>query len=151
MRERFFANYDATEIIGDIDFAVKFKQNGQRELFDAEYFLWAEAKAGRQADIYASFVQLIITIGKARTHEHRLPPRYIGAFDEDKMAFLEFHHIVHVFYQNDFNWNVTPSNHNTPEFRQLYNLLSDTLKKEIALFDLTKDEKSLRQFIQPLS
>lgn len=148
IRQEFFQDYDATPILGDIDFAVTTKKSSEDELSDQEYFLWAEAKAGNTEDIYASFVQLIITIGKAHTHESYLPPRYLGAFDEEKIAFIEYHHIVSVFYQNDFNWNVTPSNHNTKEFHMLYDLLHEQLKKEISLFDLRKDEKELRKFIR---
>lgn len=148
IRQEFFQDYDATPILGDIDFAVTTKKSSEDELSDQEYFLWAEAKAGNTEDIYASFVQLIITIGKAHTHESYLPPRYLGAFDEEKIAFIEYHHIVSVFYQNDFNWNVTPSNHSTKEFHMLYDLLHEQLKKEISLFDLRKDEKELRKFIR---
>lgn len=148
IRQEFFQDYDATPILGDIDFAVTTKKSSEGELFDQEYFLWAEAKAGNAEDIYASFVQLIITIGKAHTHESYLPPRYLGAFDEEKIAFIEYHHIVSVFYQNDFNWNVPPSNHSTKEFHMLYDLLHEQLKKEISLFDLRKDEKELRKFIR---
>ena len=148
IRQEFFQDYDATPILGDIDFAVTTKKSSEGEPFDQEYFLWAEAKAGNTEDIYASFVQLIITIGKAHTHESYLPPRYLGAFDEEKIAFIEYHHIVSVFYQNDFNWNVTPSNHSTKEFHMLYDLLHEQLKKEISLFDLRKDEKELRKFIR---
>lgn len=148
IRQDFFQDYDATPILGDIDFAVTTKKSADIGLSDQEYFLWAEAKAGCAEDIYASFVQLIITIGKARTHESYLPPRYLGAFDEQKIAFIEYHHIASVFYQNDFNWNVTPSNHNTKEFQMLYALLCERLRKEIRLFDLHKDEKELRKFIR---
>lgn len=98
IRDQFFQEYDATPVIGDIDFAVTLRQNeGQPEFFDREYFLWAEAKAGTKEDILASFVQLIITIGKARTHEKLLPPRFLGAFDEEKIAFIEFHNVMEVF------------------------------------------------------
>ena len=148
IRQEFFQDYDATPILGDIDFAVTTKKSSEDELSDQEYFLWAEAKAGNTEDIYASFVQLIITIGKAHTHESYLPPRYLGAFDEEKIAFIEYHHIVSVFYQNDFNWNVTPSNHSTKEFHMLSDLLKEKLKKEIRLFYLHKDEKELRKFIR---
>lgn len=149
IRDQFFQEYDATPVIGDIDFAVTLRQNeGLSELFDREYFLWAEAKAGTKEDILASFVQLIITIGKARTHEKLLPPRFLGAFDEEKIAFIEFHNVMEVFYQNDFNWNVTPSNHETREFHYLYDLLHDQLSREISLFDYKKDEKDLRRFIR---
>lgn len=148
IRQEFFQDYDATPILGDIDFAVTTKKSSKDELSDQEYFLWAEAKAGNTENIYASFVQLIITIGKAHTYESYLPPRYLGAFDEGKIAFLEYHHIVSVFYQNDFNWNVTPSNHSTKEFHMLSDLLKEKLKKEISIFDLHKDEKELRKFIR---
>ena len=148
IRQEFFQDYDATPILGDIDFAVTTKRSSEDELSDQEYFLWAEAKAGNTEDIYASFVQLIITIGKAHTYESYLPPRYLGAFDEEKIAFIEYHHIVSVFYQNDFNWNVTPSNHSTKEFHMLSDLLKEKLKKEIRLFYLHKDEKELRKFIR---
>ena len=149
IRDQFFQEYDATPVIGDIDFAVTLRKNeGLPELFDREYFLWAEAKAGTKEDILASFVQLIITIGKARTHEKLLPPRFLGAFDEEKIAFIEFHNVMEVFYQNDFNWNVTPSNHETREFHYLYDLLHDQLSREISLFDYKKDEKDLRRFIR---
>ena len=148
IRQEFFQDYDATPILGDIDFAVTTKKSSKDELSDQEYFLWAEAKAGNTENIYASFVQLIITIGKAHTYESYLPPRYLGAFDEEKIAFLEYHHIVSVFYQNDFNWNVTPSNHSTKEFHMLSDLLKEKLKKKISIFDLHKDEKELRKFIR---
>lgn len=149
IRDQFFQEYDATPIIGDIDFAVTLRQNEELpEIFDREYFLWAEAKAGTKEDILASFVQLIITIGKARTHEKLLPPRFLGAFDEEMIAFIEFHNVMEVFYQNDFNWNVTPSNHETREFHYLYDLLHDQLSREISLFDYKKDEKDLRRFIR---
>ena len=62
-RQEFFQDYDATPVLGDIDFAVTTKRSSEDELSDQEYFLWAEAKAGNTEDIYASFVQLIITIG----------------------------------------------------------------------------------------
>lgn len=147
LRQDFFDGYDATQILGDIDFAVTIKQDGGQEIYDYEYFLWAEAKAGKDEDICASFVQLIITIGKAHAHEKHLPPYFLGAFDEEKIAFIEFHNIVGVFYQNDFNWNVAPSNHTTKEFRYLYNLLHDKLEQDITIFNLKKDEKELRKFI----
>lgn len=146
VRDKYFPEYDATPILGDIDFAVTYRQDNP-ELFDREFFLWAEAKAGKKEDIYASFIQLIITIGKARTHEKYLPPFFLGAFDEAKIAFIEYHNIVNIFYLNDFNWNITPSNHETKEFKMLYELLKVKLIEKISIFDFCKDDKSLRKFI----
>ena len=69
VRDKYFPEYDATPILGDIDFAVTYRQDNP-ELFDREFFLWAEAKAGKKEDIYASFIQLIITIGKEIGRAH---------------------------------------------------------------------------------
>ena len=150
LRDQFFSAYDATPILGDIDFAVTSRRDdpSQQELFEREWFLWAEAKKGSSHSINDSFIQLILTIGKAHIHEKHMPPTFLGAFDAEKIAFVEFHHIVSVLYQNDFNWNVTPSNHNTKEFKQLKAMLEDTLREHIAKFNLKKDEKALRQFIK---
>ena len=150
LRDQYFTAYDATPIIGDIDFAVTSRRAdpAQTELFEREWFLWAEAKKGSSHSIIDSFVQLIITIGKAHTHEKHLPPMFLGAFDAEKIAFIEFHHVVSIFYQNDFNWNVAPSNHQTKEFRQLKAMLESTLHEHIATFNLKKDERALHQFIK---
>lgn len=148
LRQDFFQDYDATPILGDIDFAVTMKSTKELELFDREYFLWAEAKKGTHHDIYESFVQLILTIGKARTFDYHLPPTFLGAFDAEKIAFIPYSSILDVLYQNDFNWNVTPSNHNTKEFNQLYSLVKGTLNHEIRKFNYFQDEKDLKKFIR---
>lgn len=109
--------------------------------------LWAEAKLGTNYDIYESFVQLILTIGKEKTFEKELPPKFIGAFDAEKFAFIEYHKVQDVFYQNDFNWNVTPSNHETKEFKQVYDLCKNILEDNSILFFYDKDEKEFKDFI----
>lgn len=150
LREKFFSEFDATHILGDVDFAVTSRHDdpNQTELFEREWFLWAESKKGSSHNIIDSFIQLIITIGKAHTHEKHMPPTFLGAFDAKKIAFIEFHHVVSIFYQNDFNWNVTPSNHQTKEFKQLKGMLEGTLHEHIATFNLEKDKKALHQFIK---
>ena len=85
-----FSGYDTTQIKGNIDFSVCVPtEPGQLELFDLDFFLWAEAKKGNKEDIDDSLVQLIITIMKARTYNDYLPPKYLGAFDAEKIAFIE--------------------------------------------------------------
>ena len=110
--------------------------------------LWAEAKQGKSHDIFESFVQLILTIGKEKTFEKYLPPKYIGAFDAEKFAFIEYHSIQEVFYQNDFNWNVAPSNHETKEFKQLHALCERQLSENSILFKYASDSKELQKFIK---
>ena len=154
VRDDYFSKYKYTQI-GNIDFVIA-KHNVEKEqllLFEdiendgLRSLLWAEAKQGTGHDIYDSFVQLVLTIGKERTFERHLPPKYIGAFDAEKLAFIEYHQIQHVFYQNDFNWNVTPSDHGSKEFRQLHALCERILHENAILFRYDTQAAELREFI----
>ncbi len=143
----YFADYDSTQIIGKIDFCIAVPQDGV-ELFETESLLWAEAKSGTKRDIYESFVQLILTIGRARTFDSYLPPAFLGAFDAEKIAFLPYTNIIDVFYQNDFNWNVTPSDHETKEFKQLYEQVKNDIERGVLLYHFGTDDKELHKFIR---
>ena len=139
-----FKNFDTTEIIGNIDFSVFHKQN---QLFERPPLLWAEAKTGN-FDIPSMFVQLILTIGKARTFDKTLPPAFLGAFDFKKIAFIPYLSVQDIFIMNDFNWNVTPSNHETKEFQLIKARIEATLKQNTFVFDYEKDAKDLEAFIK---
>ena len=138
-----FKNFDTTEIIGNIDFSV-FPSQG--DLFGRIPLLWAEAKTGNY-DTTTMFVQLILTIGKARTFDKTLPPAFLGAFDFQKIAFVPYISIQDIFYLNDFNWNVTPSNHETKEFQLIKERIEKTLKQNTHIYDYEKDAKELKFFI----
>lgn len=138
-----FKNFDTTEIIGNIDFSVFPKQDS---LFGRSPLLWAEAKTGN-FDVANMFVQLILTIGKARTFDKTLPPTFLGAFDFKKIAFIPYISVQDIFYENDFNWNVTPSNHDTKEFKLIKERIEATLKKGTHVYDYAKDAKELKFFI----
>ena len=139
-----FSQFDTTEIIGNIDFSVFPRQDN---LFGRTALLWAEAKTGNY-DVPAMFVQLILTIGKARTFDKTLPPAFLGAFDFKKMAFIPYISIQDIFYLNDFNWNVTPSNHSTKEFKLIKERIEAILKQKSYVFDFERDEKELSTFIK---
>jgi uncharacterized protein (DUF3820 family) len=147
----YFSKYDCTKILGKIDFAVKFKRPKNAIDFNDEYLLWAETKQ-KPTDIIAMISQLVLTIGKARTFDKILPPAFLGCYDSEKIAFVPYCDIQDIFYQNDFNWNVTPSNHDTKEFKQVYNQLKKIIDNDIPwetyLFYFEKDEKELRRFIR---
>ncbi len=147
LRKDYFQAYNAEEVLGDIDFAVAVPVDGP-QFFEPEYLLWAEAKKSNHHDIYESFVQLILTIGKARTFDKHLPPAFLGAFDAEKIAFIQYNSVLDIFYQNDFNWNVTPSNHETKEFKQIFDAVKGTLDKELLLYYFDKDDKDLHLFIK---
>ena len=139
-----FAGFDTTQILGKIDFSV-FPEKGH--LFHSIPLLWAEAKTGNY-DTVTMFVQLILTIGKAKTYQRMVPPAFLGAFDFQKFAFVPYEAIADVFSINDFNWNVTPSNHESKEFALLKTRIEAQLKENAYWFDFEKDAKELRYFIE---
>ena len=105
----FFGKYDCTRIVGNIDFCVSPKRRDSRQMTfvpDAP-ILWAEAK-NHPTDVYRMLAQLILTI-KGEQKGDMEPPRFVGCFDNEKIAFVEYHYILPVFNLNDFNWTQTPS------------------------------------------
>ena len=139
-----FKNFDTTEIVGNIDFSVF---PAQDNLFGRTPLLWAEAKKG-DYDVVTMFVQLILTIGKARTFDKTLPPAFLGAFDFKKIAFVPYIAIQDIFYINDFNWNVTPSNHQSKEFQLIKERVEKSLKQNAYIYNYIDDEKELLFFIK---
>lgn len=142
----YFYTFDCTQIIGNVDFSVRLFQSN-KELFEKESLLWAEAKTGN-SDIYKSIVQLILTIGKARTFVKYLPPALLGAFDGEKIAFIPYNEIHEIFYLNDFNWNVTPSNTDSKEFKLILDKVKNTIDHHALLFFFERDDKELNKFIR---
>ncbi len=139
----FFNAFDNTQIIEKIDFCI-----APNKPLNISPFLWAKAKKGNKADINESFVQLILTIGKSRIHTKYLPPIYLGAFDCEKIAFMPYSEILNVFSQNDFNWNVTPSDHKTKEFQHIYKLCKSIIDNHKYIFYFTRDQQELKDFIK---
>jgi hypothetical protein len=142
----YFWHYDCTKIIGNVDFCVCMHQSDV-SLYDQESLLWAEAKQGL-SDVYNSIVQLILTIGKARTFDKYLPPPMLGAFDAEKIAFISYADVHDIFYLNDFNWNVTPSDHSTKEFKLIHGKVKTSIDQKALLFNYEKDDKELQKFIR---
>ena len=142
----YFHLYDCQPIIGNVDFCVQVRQTSP-SLFEQESLLWAEAKQGK-SDVYASLAQLVLTIGKARTFDRHLPPSFLGAFDGEKIAFVPYAEVSELFYINDFNWNVTPSNHATREFGLVLDRVKAILDSEALIYIFGKDDRELEQFIR---
>ena len=145
LKRDYFAAYDWTKVIGKIDLTVQ--SAPQIGVLPTNY-LWMETKQGKRKDIYESFIQLILTIGKGRIYEQEMPPYYLGAADAEKIAFLEYNKVMHIFTKNDFNWNVTPSDHSTKEFKELYDLLHDELHNDVVIYKYAYDDRQIRTFIR---
>ena len=143
----FFGAFDCSRILGKVDFCVAVPAT-DLPLCDAESVVWAEAKRGADAPLDFALVQLVLTVGKERTFDRHLPPRYLAAFNAARIAFIPYSEVVEIFYQNDFNWNVAPSDHETREFGDLYQRVIRILESATLEFDFAKDESELRRFIK---
>ena len=151
--EQFFAAYDCKPRIGKIDFCVsqsftRRNTNKSEATKPIVSLLWAEAKRGTVADIYKPLVQLILTIGRARTFDTYLPPPFLAAFDAEKIAFLPYREILPFLALNDFNWNVAPSDTSSREFGLLYDAVRDVLDRTAYVFRYDAHETELRAFIK---
>ena len=142
-----FGAFDCSRILGKVDFCASVPAT-DLPLCDAESVLWAEAKRGADAPLDFALVQLVLTIGKERTFDRHLPPKYIAAFNAARIAFIPYSEVVEIFYQNDFNWNVAPSDHETREFGDLYQRVIRILESATLEFNFAKDESELRRFIK---
>jgi len=145
--QEFFTEYDCTKVLGDVDFAVSPKEG----IFKDEiFYLWAEAKQ-KPTDVLVMLTQLVITVGKAKLDQKFTPPAFLGAFDNEKIAFVPYKDVHEVFYQNDFNWKAAPNDHTSKEFKQVYKQVEIAINRfpwERYEFNFEKDEKELRKFIK---
>ena len=78
---KYFKKFVCTDIIKRIDFSVK---------NDYGYLLWAEAKQ-QPTDIYKMLAQLLITI-KLDAWDIT-PPKFLGCFDNEKIAFVPYYDV----------------------------------------------------------
>ena len=138
-----FSKFDTTVITGNIDFSLYPKAKGPGERVP---LLWAEAKTG-DYDLAAAFVQLVLTLGRARTFARILPPAWLAAFDGRKIAFVPWASIADIFTLNDFNWHAAPSDHASREFQTVRARIEATLAARTATFDFEADAAPLRAFI----
>jgi len=111
------------------------------------HLIWAETKKNT-ANIVEMFVQLLLTIGKAKTFDRYNPPPFLCVFDYEKIAFLHYNAVHAIFYQNDFNWNIAPNDHKTKEFKQIKDIIEKTVEDKRMLFYFDKDKQVLKDFIK---
>ena len=150
----FFQAFDCTEIIGKIDFSVKLKSNKRTSEDNAtkslppQFVLWATAKSAITNPV-TMLTQLVLTIGKSKIFEKTAPPRFLGCIDCEKLVLIQYSDIQHMFYQNDFNWRITPSDRNSREFKLVHNKIENVLKDSSThVFYFVKHNKELKSFIK---
>lgn len=153
VKEDFFAIFDTSKIIKNIDFsiAVKSENMQQGEIYEMPFLLFAEAKRGNKSNIIESFVQLILTMGNNSINGDKIytiySPEFLCAFDAEKIAFIPYEKVKHIFYKSDFDWKITPSNHKTKAFKELQNIIQPLLENEKLQFNYLLDEAELKDFI----
>ena len=138
----FFASF-VYEPLERVDFTLKNKDA------DADYVLWAEAKAGDEADIYESLVQLLLTIGVQKLHKNFVAPDFLAAFDCAKIAFVPYGAVKDFLYSGDFNWKkITPSDHKSAEFQKMLALTKGILQAKRLVFDYESEREELKEFVK---
>jgi len=101
--DAFFDDYSVNVEDERVDFLV---YHPKSEFF-TETFMWAESK-DKPTDVFEMFAQLLLTI-KKKVDSGEMPPKYLGVFDKEKIAFTEYHNALDIFHLNDFNWTERPS------------------------------------------
>ena len=141
----YFGKYDCTRIVGNIDFCVSPKRRDvrQTEFITSDSLYWAEAK-NHPADIYRMLAQLVLTI-KGEQNGYMSPPRFVGCFDNEKIAFVEYHHVLPVFNLNDFNWTQTPS---AVDDKTVDTLRDVVPMDKISVFRFGADDMEIKDFIR---
>ncbi|GHU22130.1 hypothetical protein FACS1894164_03870 [Spirochaetia bacterium] len=138
--------------IDNIDFIIT-NPKSRRELFALDgpgasvHYLWAEAKKETH-DIFEMLTQLIITCKKTYDKGEYLAPPYIGCFDTARIAFVDFHVILPIFTETDFNWNTTPSNHESPDFQKALLKIKNLIGANIVIYTFGSDDREIKEFIK---
>ncbi|GAA9159418.1 hypothetical protein HpHA184_14990 [Helicobacter pylori] len=110
--------------------------------------LWGEAKRGNFDDLDKAFTQLLLTIGKHRFYTHHTPP-YLCAFDAFRMEFIAFDDaITSFFYESGINFSITPSNHNTEDFKRALDKFKAKCKSHKFVFDFKTQSQECKEFIE---
>ena len=140
-----FAKFDCTRIVGNIDFCVCAKRRDPRQMTlvpDIPFF-WAEAK-NHPTDVCRMLAQLVLTIRNEQRDGDMEPPKFAGCFDSEKIAFVEYHHILPVFALNDFNWTQAP--HSVDE-KTVETVRRTVPADKIAVFRFGADDAEIKSFV----
>jgi len=137
VKEAFFGDYSVDVEDERVDFLVYHERTG----FFTETFLWAESK-DKPTDIFEMFAQLLLTI-KKKYDSGEMPPRYLGVFDKEKIAFTEFCNALDIFRLNDFDWTERPSAVSKKTINQVMKYL-----KNITEFHFADNAAEIVEFIR---
>jgi hypothetical protein len=149
--EDYFSQFGYEPNIDNIDFVITDKHI-RDDLFsddpgDSKHYLWAEAKKGAH-DIYDMLTQLVLTCRKTYQKGDHLAPPWLGCFDEVRITFVAFHDMLPIFTETDFNWNTTPSNHETIDFHKAREKIATLIGAKMAVYTFGADDSEINEFIK---
>ncbi|GMO62418.1 MAG: hypothetical protein Ta2A_09010 [Treponemataceae bacterium] len=147
----YFPEFGYEPNIDNIDFVITDKKT-RGDLFSdgvgsSKHYLWAEAKKGSE-DVFDMFTQLILTCKKTYEKGEYLAPPWLGCFDEARITFVPFHDMLPIFTETDFNWNTTPSNHETADFQKARGKIAKLIGAKIAVYNFGGDDGEIKEFIK---
>ncbi|MDR3303770.1 MAG: hypothetical protein LBS86_05100, partial [Treponema sp.] len=148
VRDDYFSQFGYEPNIDNIDFVITDKKT-RDDLFsdgpgNSNHYLWAEAKKGVH-DMFAMFTQLILTCKKTYEKGEHLAPPWLGCFDETRIAFVSFHDILPIFNEPDFNWNTTPSIHETADFQKARKKVKNFIGAKIAMYTFGVGDREIKE------
>ncbi|MDR0551034.1 MAG: hypothetical protein LBG72_03330, partial [Spirochaetaceae bacterium] len=155
VHQDYFSKYGYEPNIDNMDFVVtdkKARDKAQLEFFNESvgssiHFAWGEAKK-EIYDIYSMFTQLILTCKKTYDKGVYLAPPWLLVFDTARIAFAAFHDMLPVFTETDFNWNQTPSNHETTDFKKAREKVKNLIGAKIVVYNFGADDNEIHEFIK---
>jgi hypothetical protein len=149
--EDYFSKFGYEPNIDNIDFVITDKKSRDNLFSDgpgsSRHYLWAEAKKGSH-DVFDMFTQLALTCKKTYEKAEHLAPPWLGAFDETRICFVPFHDMLPIFTVTDFNWNITPSNHETEDFQKAREKVKNLIGAKIVVYSFTGDDRDIKEFIK---
>ncbi|GMO26781.1 MAG: hypothetical protein Pg6A_14180 [Termitinemataceae bacterium] len=147
----YFSKFSYEPNIDNIDFVVTNKK-ARGDLFSESmgssvHIAYGEAKKGIR-DLFDMFTQLILTCKKTYEKGEHLAPPWLLVFDEARIAFVAFHDILPIFTETDFNWNQTPSNHETADFQKAREKVKNLIGAKIVVYNFGADDNEIKEFIK---
>ncbi|MDR0550409.1 MAG: hypothetical protein LBG72_00150, partial [Spirochaetaceae bacterium] len=151
VHQDFFSEFGYEPNIDNIDFVLTSK-NARGDLFaesmgSSVHVAYGEAKKGIY-DIYSMFTQLVLTCKKTYEKGEQLAPPWLLVFDEARIAFVAFHDILPIFNEIDFNWNQTPSNHETTDFKKAREKVKNLIGAKMIVYNFGADDNEIHEFIK---
>jgi hypothetical protein len=147
----YFPKFGYEPNIDNIDFVITDKK-ARADLFSdgpgsSRHYLWAEAKKGTH-DVFDMFTQLVLTCKKTYEKADHLAPPWLGCFDESRISFVAFHDMLPIFTTTDFNWNITPSSHETADFQKAREKVKNLVGAKIIIYTFGSDDRDIKEFIK---